>query len=100
MKKALIWFIISAVLVSACRLSSALPNQENGPATSPPPTSEPALPKPETSDPNDRFAVFREGLIDSQQALLELAGDARAPDALPARIDGSPDGLSDPAPHL
>ena len=76
MKKALIWFIINAVLVSACRLSSALPNQENGPATSPPPTSEPALPKPETSDPNDRFAVFREGLIDSQQALLEGLADA------------------------
>lgn len=74
MKKALVWFVVSALLISACQLVSFLPRQRVVPAPENPPTEEVPPSKPEeTSD--DVFALFRKGLVQSQQALLdELQG--------------------------
>ncbi len=71
MKKALIWFVISAFLVSACKLFSMSSNPRNEPALSDPPTSAPAPLEPDSSIAKDDLSIFREGLIESQQALLE-----------------------------
>ncbi|MGB7875176.1 MAG: M1 family metallopeptidase [Anaerolineales bacterium] len=76
MKKAFLWFIVSAMLVSACRLFSARPNQGSEPASSTSPTSAPAPLEPETNNPDDSLAIFREGLVESQRALLENLSEA------------------------
>ena len=75
MKKAFIWLILSVLLISACQLSSFLPGQVTEPPPTSPPTAESPLDKPETPAEDDEFALFREGLIESQQPRLdELKG--------------------------
>jgi len=76
MKKVFVWIIIGVLLVSACRVFSDLPGQGNEPAPLDPPTSTPAPLEPDTSNPNDELSIFRDGLIDSQQTLLDTLSDA------------------------
>jgi aminopeptidase N len=70
MKKAFVWFMVGALLVSACQLFSLRteqgeePELENSSTTETPPL-EPEAPA------TDEFAPFRKGLIQSQQALLD-----------------------------
>lgn len=70
MKKAFVWFIIITLFISACQLVSFLPGQKTESLPESPPIEEPVSPKPERST-NDAFALFREGLIPSQQVLLD-----------------------------
>lgn len=75
MKKAFIWLALSVLVISACRLFSPF----SGQATEPPPTSPPGTEsphKPETPPENDVFEIFREGLIEAQQPLLDNLKDA------------------------
>jgi len=74
MKKAIVWIIVGVLLVSACRLFSDFSGQGDEPAPSNPATSTPAPLEP--TDPDDELSIFREGLIDSQQALLDGLTDA------------------------
>ena len=74
MKKLLIWLTLSALFISACQLSSLFPGQETEQAPSEPTTAEPPPHKPETPTEDDAFAIFREGLIETQQELDELTG--------------------------
>jgi len=76
MKKAILWFIVGALLVSACRLFSNLSGQGNEPVPPNPPTSTPVPLEPEATDPDDNLALFREGLIASQQELLDDLSNA------------------------
>lgn len=72
MKKAFRWFIITALFISGCRLFSSLPREETEPAPIDPITAVPTLFEPESPQPDDEpFAIFREGLIPSQHALLD-----------------------------
>jgi len=71
MKKAFLWFLISALLVSACRLFSGFGDRGNTPVPPKSPTSAPAPLEPDTSHTEDDLSIFREGLIESQKALLE-----------------------------
>ena len=70
MKKALVWFMVSALLISACQLVSIFPVQKTEPSPQNPPTEEMPSSKPEEAS-DDVFALFREGLIQSQQVLLD-----------------------------
>lgn len=70
MKKAFLWLVLGALLMSACQFFSI----PFGQATEPP-TTAPAPLKPESSTGDDAFAIFREGLIETQHPLLdELSG--------------------------
>ncbi len=75
MKKVFMWCVVCLLFVSACRLFSILPNQVIEPTLTNPPTAEPVPFKPESIPSDDRFSIFRDGLISSQQPSLErLAG--------------------------
>ncbi len=66
MKKLFVWLTLGALLIGACQLFSF----PFGQATEPP-TTAPAPFKPESSTGDDAFAIFREGLIETQQPLLD-----------------------------
>lgn len=73
MKKIAKWLLASALFVSACQLFTPHPVKTE---TSPlPPTAEVVPYKPDTSS-GDKFAPFRDGLIQSQQALLDTLDGA------------------------
>jgi len=76
MKKAFVWIIIGVLMVGACSLFSDLPGQGNEPAPPISPTLTPIPLEPDTSEPNDELSIFRDGLIDSQQTLLDTLSDA------------------------
>ena len=74
MKKAYLWLLTVFVVIVACQLPS-IPVQTSEPATPEPLTAEPVSDKPEPPSGEDEFALFRDGLVSSQQDLLdELAG--------------------------
>ena len=76
MKKTLKLLIISALLISSCRLFSFAPDEEVESVPDTPSAEEPVPIKPETTIANDDFAIFRDGLAESQQALLDELTDA------------------------
>jgi len=69
MKKAFVWFIVSALFISACQLLSFFPSQKGNPEPASPQTTE-ALPAETGEQADDQFALFRDGLIPSQQVQL------------------------------
>jgi hypothetical protein len=74
MKKAALWLGSALLLLVACQLPF-LPIQRTEPPTPLPPTSEPLPDEPEPVAEDDKFAIFREGLIQAQQdALKDLEG--------------------------
>ena len=75
MKKALVWFIAGVLFISACQLFSSAPSQQAEPAPENPPTTESDSPKPEAPI-DDEFALFRDGLVQSQQELLDTLSGA------------------------
>lgn len=76
MKKAFWSLILSALLISACQLFSFLPNQNAEPAPVNSPTLEAAPLEPDTIDAEDELAIFRDGLIPTQQAALDKLSGA------------------------
>jgi aminopeptidase N len=75
MKKAFLWLTASVLLLVACQLPF-IPIQGTGTATPTIPTAEPAPNKPEPPLSEDEFAIFRDGLIQSQQAALDKLSGA------------------------
>jgi len=74
MKKASLWLTTGVLLLVACQLPF-IPIQATETATPAIPTVEPVPNKPEPAPGEDEFAIFREGLVQSQQAGLdELSG--------------------------
>jgi len=74
MKKAFLWLTTCILLLVACQLPS-FPLQITEPPSPAPPTAEPVPNKPEPTSGEDEFSIFREGLVQSQQSLLdELSG--------------------------
>ena len=74
MKKTVLWLTAGILLLLACQLPF-IPIQGTETATPTTPTIEPVPDKPEPPASEDEFAIFREGLVQSQQAALEdLAG--------------------------
>lgn len=76
MKKVFIWLILSILFISACQLFSSFPGQATEPPPTSPPTEEPSPHKPDTPVEDDKFAIFRDGLIKAQQPLLDNLKDA------------------------
>ena len=76
MKKVFIWLILSVLFISACQLFSSFPGQATEPPPTSPPTEEPPPHKPDTPVEDDKFAIFRDGLIKAQQPLLDNLKDA------------------------
>ncbi|MBN1452671.1 MAG: M1 family metallopeptidase [Anaerolineales bacterium] len=70
MKKAFLWLTTGVLLLVACQLPFIpIPAAET--ATPALPTVEPVPNKPELTSGEDEFALFREGLVQSQQAALD-----------------------------
>jgi len=70
MKKAFLWLTTGALLLVACQLPFS-PIQITETASPEPPTAAPVPNKPEPTSGEDEFAIFREGLVQSQQAALD-----------------------------
>jgi len=75
MKKAMAWFISGFLFISACQLFSSAPSQQAKPAPENPPATESDSPEPEAPI-DDEFAPFRDGLVQSQQELLDTFSGA------------------------
>ena len=75
MKKKLLWFTISLLLLVACQLPF-LPIQTTETETPATFTIEPVPIKPEPTPGEDQFAIFRDGLIPAQSALLDALSGA------------------------
>ena len=75
MKKKLLWFTISLLLLVACQLPF-LPVQTTETETPATVTVEPVPIKPEPTPGEDQFAIFRDGLIPAQSALLDALSGA------------------------
>jgi len=77
MKKTFLWLIVSMLFVSACQLTSLFPGNESEPAPITLTPVEPIPSEPETpSVDEDVFAIYRDGLSESQQPLLEGLSEA------------------------
>ena len=75
MKKAFLWMTAGILLLVACQLPF-LPVQVTETAAPESPTVEPIPDKPESTSSEDEFAIFREGLVQSQQATLDKLSGA------------------------
>jgi hypothetical protein len=75
MKKSAFWLASVILLLVACQLPF-LPTQTSEPPTPVPSTVEPIPDEPEPVSEDEKFAIFREGLIQSQQGILKDLEDA------------------------